>query len=390
MTATIQTHYATLGLAPEADLPVIRAAYKALVLIHHPDKTLHLTPEERASHAAIFRDIQEAYDVLGSPSFKAAYDAELERHGNRVDAKRSTFHRSAYTRKPSSPTPKRSHSIHLTTPDEKRAMKAKVEQDLAYLQEQRAKRDANDAKLDDAGLKFMLQTWVDLAEEHQDDAYLRAHCAIQMQVYQAKVARREKEHEEWLASMSKPKGYPQTPPTPAPKKAAASARRTTPVSSFQPGKRAEDRKRAEAQRAEEEALRMQARQEEKSRKEAAKQAHLDAKAAAVRAEREKQKQKLEALAKEDAERVAKARAKAGAPPKGTVGANAPLCDEEAYSGRLFHNATDKLDDVKPGPKKVCAKCELEHGSFAEWRKCNMQNSKQKDGDEEEVYLLFEI
>jgi DnaJ-class molecular chaperone len=34
----ISTHYATLGVTQTAEASVIRAAYKALALSHHPDK----------------------------------------------------------------------------------------------------------------------------------------------------------------------------------------------------------------------------------------------------------------------------------------------------------------------------------------------------------------
>jgi DnaJ-class molecular chaperone len=101
------THYTALGLIPTAPLPVIKAAYKALVLIHHPDKTIHLSASERAHHSATFRLVQEAYDVLTNASMKASYDAELSRHGNRVDLQRSTFHRpsSSYSSRTPASTP---------------------------------------------------------------------------------------------------------------------------------------------------------------------------------------------------------------------------------------------------------------------------------------------
>jgi curved DNA-binding protein CbpA len=116
------THYAALGLNPTAPPEVIRAAYKALALIYHPDKTLHNAPQERASHAAVFNKVQAAYDVLGSPALKASYDAELERHHNVVDVTWSTFHhRSSPETAPYRTAGRKTTAVKLTTPEEKSA-----------------------------------------------------------------------------------------------------------------------------------------------------------------------------------------------------------------------------------------------------------------------------
>jgi DnaJ-class molecular chaperone len=84
------TYYQTLGVLASAPPEVIRAAYKALALVHHPDKTLHLPAGERVSHAKVFREVQEAYDVISIHSLKALYDAELARHNNSVDLSSSS------------------------------------------------------------------------------------------------------------------------------------------------------------------------------------------------------------------------------------------------------------------------------------------------------------
>lgn len=360
------THYAALGVTPSAELQVIRAAFKALVLIHHPDKTVHLSAEARAEHSALFRQIQEAWDVLGTPSLKAAYDRELERHGNRIDVHRSTFHR------PSTPaTTSRPHcSIQLTSPEQKRATKAKIEQDLAYLREQRAKRDIEDSKMDIAGLTFMLQIWTDMAAENSDDVngngHLRAYCAVQIQVYQAKIARREQEHEEWLEGMSRPKA-PGTPgwksTTPLRSSTSTPNRFRTTAASKPTPRTAPVKPRTNAP--------LSSRAEDKARMEAAKQAHLHAKAAAVRAEKAKQKARIEDQARRESERVARVRAKAGAPPLGRWGAGG---NASSYQGS---------DAGKPGVKKMCNKCRVEHASFAEWRRCAKANAGR---DEEEAFF----
>jgi curved DNA-binding protein CbpA len=284
---SIPTHYATLGLALNAPDAVIRAAYKALALMHHPDKTLHLSPDERARHAALFRAAQEAYDVLGGPS-KRAYDSELARHGNRVDPSRSTFHRSPPPLKTTSTMPKRSTTIRLTTPEEKRAWKAKCEEDLAYLREQRARRDAEDANMDIAGLKAMHKIWEDLYHDSGDTS-CQAVCTERIEAYATKITQRERGHADWLNDMSKAKAAPQTPvskPTTArtpnaPRKpatsrfSAASANTGSPRTAPKPSTTNAST-----------ASPLRQRTEEKARKEAAKQADLDAKAEAIRAHKE--------------------------------------------------------------------------------------------------------
>lgn len=72
MTA-IPDHYAALGIDPTADPEVIAAAYRALAKKYHPDTgaTTGTASAER------FSEIQQAYEVLGSPETRRQYDAEL-------------------------------------------------------------------------------------------------------------------------------------------------------------------------------------------------------------------------------------------------------------------------------------------------------------------------
>jgi hypothetical protein len=405
-----QTHYATLGVTQTAEVSVIRAAYKALALSHHPDKTINLSAEDRAAHSALFRDIQEAFDVLGNPALKIAYDRELERHGN-VDASRSTFHRPPT----SSNTSRRRNTIRLTSPEEKRAFEAKIEQDIAYLREQRAKRDLEDAQMDIAGLKFMLQKWVEMAEEYNDDALghgnLRAHCAVQIQVYLAKIERREREQEEWLEDMSHPKTpgtKPARPPprsatpnpyklrtaTPMPKpvphttsapyglrtatplprpacttSSAYNLRTATPLPKSVPSMASNNTNTTTPSAP-------PTRAEEKARKEAAKQAQLEAKAAAVRAEKEKLNAQLEEQVLQEAARKMHARAKAGAPAVGQRGAGG-----HAYTNHTSSQTTRKGNSAaRQYDNKPCSTCGENHASFAEFRKCIKKRAEQANDE----------
>ncbi|KAF2730335.1 DnaJ-domain-containing protein [Polyplosphaeria fusca] len=74
-----QNHYERLGLLPGAELSAIKSAYKALALANHPDKTLHLPTAEREKRVAVFREIQNAHEVLSDPIKKELYDAQFKR-----------------------------------------------------------------------------------------------------------------------------------------------------------------------------------------------------------------------------------------------------------------------------------------------------------------------
>ena len=68
-----KNHYATLGVAQDAEALVIRAAYKALSQRYHPDK---YPPLERAAAHRRMSEINEAFDVLGDPVRRQAYDEQ--------------------------------------------------------------------------------------------------------------------------------------------------------------------------------------------------------------------------------------------------------------------------------------------------------------------------
>ncbi|KAH7087638.1 hypothetical protein FB567DRAFT_349887 [Paraphoma chrysanthemicola] len=408
------TYYQTLGVLASAPPEVIRAAYKALALVHHPDKTLHLPAGERASHAKVFREVQEAYDVISNHSLKAQYDAELARHNNKVDEKRSTFHRPASSRSASarsSSCSARKAPIKLTTPEEKVSMRAKARQSLEHLREQRAERETQDAELDVAALMNLVQIWSDLAVENKTDPSMQAHCAIRVHEYEQKIVKRRQEHEEPLAKMSPAKQNPTsttrqhrsqvtekhpTPPTSKPtnlsnnklpqtKESSLSSVSSTPLS--RTAARAEERKRAEAARIAEAASRAHARLQEKAQRDAARQAQLDQKAAAIRAEKEKHKAKVELQVQKDAARIASARAKAGAAPLGTVGAGSlhqgttlsdpnwvrviPHTEGKGQAGTFAAEIADDNDAIHSHVNSLCSKCDSEHRNFRDWRKCNM-------------------
>ncbi|KAG5189896.1 hypothetical protein JKP88DRAFT_300421 [Tribonema minus] len=69
--------YAVLGVTRSAERTAIRAAYRSLALLYHPDKN----PDPRA--AEVFKKVGEAYKTLTSPASKQAYDQKLGGPGGR-------------------------------------------------------------------------------------------------------------------------------------------------------------------------------------------------------------------------------------------------------------------------------------------------------------------
>eukprot|EP00427_Karlodinium_veneficum_P016586 CAMPEP_0169129158 /NCGR_PEP_ID=MMETSP1015-20121227/36972_1 /TAXON_ID=342587 /ORGANISM="Karlodinium micrum, Strain CCMP2283" /LENGTH=464 /DNA_ID=CAMNT_0009193149 /DNA_START=59 /DNA_END=1453 /DNA_ORIENTATION=+ len=63
----LATHYATLGVTPSALPECVRVAYRRCALAAHPDK---------GGSCEAFNAIQAAYEILGDPVRRAAYDAQ--------------------------------------------------------------------------------------------------------------------------------------------------------------------------------------------------------------------------------------------------------------------------------------------------------------------------
>ena len=62
-------YYETLGVARDASVDQIKAAYRALARKHHPDVSENKTDAEH-----LFKEINEAYEVLSDPNKRAQYD----------------------------------------------------------------------------------------------------------------------------------------------------------------------------------------------------------------------------------------------------------------------------------------------------------------------------
>lgn len=80
------THYDNLKVTPDAPEEVIRASYKALLQIYHPEKFVDC--EEEAINA--INIIKASYDVLMTPETRSEYDKwlkEQRREGNQATEK---------------------------------------------------------------------------------------------------------------------------------------------------------------------------------------------------------------------------------------------------------------------------------------------------------------
>src|SRR5689334_16575894 len=69
MAATRKDYYKALGVKKDAEQAEIKKAYRKLARQYHPD---HNDGDEKAE--ARFKEISEAYDVLGDPEKRKQYD----------------------------------------------------------------------------------------------------------------------------------------------------------------------------------------------------------------------------------------------------------------------------------------------------------------------------
>ena len=80
MSATQKDFYRILGVIDSTELAVIRAAYKALMMLYHPDK--HNGDNKVAIRKT--KEINEAYAVLSDPDKRKKYDAERQGKSTKI------------------------------------------------------------------------------------------------------------------------------------------------------------------------------------------------------------------------------------------------------------------------------------------------------------------
>ncbi len=69
MAVTFKDYYQILGVARTASADEIKQAFRKLARLHHPD-----VAKNKAAGEAKFKEINEAYEVLGDPAKRARYD----------------------------------------------------------------------------------------------------------------------------------------------------------------------------------------------------------------------------------------------------------------------------------------------------------------------------
>jgi hypothetical protein len=363
----IPTHYATLGLAPNATPEVMRAAYKALALTYGPDESAGLATAELAARAAAFDEIQGAFEVLDDQSQKAVYDAELARNDSEVIDEALAFHHRSHSTLGDCTTAPITH-------EQETLMRTRVHRQVRYWRVLREKRREADAGLSIPELKSLVEIWEDLQLENAADPAIKARCAIVAHEYTEEVNTRECEIEERLRESSTLKRTsmmpatpiaeqprPKTPSAPTslsspPNISDAAARFTRLDISLAPmpppfsrvSARAAERARAEEKRVEEAKARTEARKEREAQIEAAKQAALEKKAALVRAQKAKLKAIIDEKARAKAAHIARVRAKVRGGPVGIndVGNDFVASGEPAEQEGMLSHGVDVSNEGK--------------------------------------------
>ncbi len=84
-------YYKFLDVPPTASQAEIRSAYRRMAFKYHPDRNKDPWAE------SIFKQINEAYQVLGNPDRRAAYDAERRAEARRTEERQRGQQEPGYT-----------------------------------------------------------------------------------------------------------------------------------------------------------------------------------------------------------------------------------------------------------------------------------------------------
>ena len=83
--STTPTYYEVLGVPPSASHDELRDAYRSEALAQHPDRHASADAHAAAEAELRMRVVNAAWQVLGDPVSRAAYDAELARSARAAD-----------------------------------------------------------------------------------------------------------------------------------------------------------------------------------------------------------------------------------------------------------------------------------------------------------------
>lgn len=81
----MKNYYEILQIAPTASDEIVRAAYRAMAKLYHPDTTKY----EKTVAEQRMKEINEAYQVLSDPIQRAEYDAQLQRSHDQSPPKKT-------------------------------------------------------------------------------------------------------------------------------------------------------------------------------------------------------------------------------------------------------------------------------------------------------------
>jgi DnaJ-class molecular chaperone len=74
ISAAAKSPYTILGVSPSASRQEIQKAYRQQCLRLHPDKNTNRSPKERAQCEALFKEVQEAYSIIGDDQGRRSFD----------------------------------------------------------------------------------------------------------------------------------------------------------------------------------------------------------------------------------------------------------------------------------------------------------------------------
>ena len=103
----MKDYYQALGLLPNVDEVVIKAAYKALAQKYHPDKH----PGEKAEYNKIMSELNEAYAVIGFKHKRKDYDLKWAKAQAKGKPKKSSSEKSTDAEETHS-SHKKDHQAH--------------------------------------------------------------------------------------------------------------------------------------------------------------------------------------------------------------------------------------------------------------------------------------
>lgn len=88
----LQNHYAVLGVTSNAPSEIIRAAYRVMARLHHPDVNKH-----PSNDPSMMTSINQAYEVLSCPQRRREYDLSLNKLKNYASITREDAYRNVHS-----------------------------------------------------------------------------------------------------------------------------------------------------------------------------------------------------------------------------------------------------------------------------------------------------